>query len=288
MTKNHNKKRIPVMIIFLFFIGILVMIYPLISRSYYDYRGNEEVNQYQEELMKIPTAEVTERLQLGYAYNNALLSNENISLGDPFNEEEKGEGISAYGKSLEISEKIGTLTIPKIHMKFPVYAGTAETILQRGVGHMEGTSLPIGGLSTHSVLTAHRGLPENKLFTDLNLLERNDLFFIETIAGELAYRVIEVKVIEPTEIDALSIEKDKDLITLLTCTPYMINSHRLLVVGERTEVPRELQEEAMNINWWNHLTSLLSEYLIIIAIILSIILLLIVKQVRKIKREGVR
>lgn len=283
MAKNHKKKRIPIGIIFLFFIGVLVMIYPLISRSYYDYRGNEEVNQYQEELTKIPTAEVAERLQLGYAYNNALLSNENISLGDPFSEEEKEEGVSAYGKSLEISEKIGTLTIPKINMKFPVYAGTAETILQKGVGHMEGTSLPIGGLSTHSVLTAHRGLPENKLFTDLDKVEKDDLFFIETIAGELAYKVIEIKVIEPTEIDALSIEKDKDLVTLLTCTPYMINSHRLLVVGERTEVPKEVQEEATNISWWDHVASLLSEYILILAIILFIIVFFIVRQVRKTK-----
>lgn len=283
MAKNHKKKRIPIGIIFLFFIGVLVMIYPLISRSYYDYRGNEEVNQYQEELTKIPTAEVAERLQLGYAYNNALLSNENISLGDPFSEEEKEEGVSAYGKSLEISEKIGTLTIPKINMKFPVYAGTAETILQKGVGHMEGTSLPIGGLSTHSVLTAHRGLPENKLFTDLDKVEKDDLFFIETIAGELAYKVIEIKVIEPTEIDALSIEKDKDLVTLLTCTPYMINSHRLLVVGERTEVPKEVQEEATNISWWDHVASLLSEYILILAIILFVIVFFIVRQVRKTK-----
>ncbi|UJF16297.1 class C sortase [Jeotgalibaca sp. MA1X17-3] len=284
MAKNQNKKRMPVIIIFLFLIGVLVMIYPLISRSYYDYRGNEEVNQYQEELIQLPSAEVMERLQLGYAYNNALLSNENISLGDPFNEEEKEEGVSAYGKSLEISEKIGTLTIPKIHMKFPVYAGTAEAILQKGVGHMEGTSLPIGGLSTHSVLTAHRGLPENKLFTDLDQVEIGDLFFIETIAGELAYKVIEIKVIDPTEIGALSIEKDKDLVTLLTCTPYMINSHRLLAVGERTEVPKEAQEEATDISWWDHVTSLLSEYLFIIAIALLAIILFIVRQIWK--RKG--
>lgn len=126
---------------------------------------------------------------------------------------------------------------------------------------MEGTSLPIGGMSSHSVLTAHRGLPENKLFTDLNKMEVNDYFFIETIAGELAYRVMDVRVIEPTAIEELGIQKNKDLVTLLTCTPYMINSHRLIVVGERTKLPDEVQKELTDIGWWSHLMSLLRGYI---------------------------
>lgn len=273
-TKTKEKKKSAWIMYGLFFVGLFVMIYPLISRTYYDFLGNEEVTQFEEERTTLPTAEILERLQQAYAYNSALLSSETASLGDPFSEQDKEEGVTAYADLLEISEKIGVLTIPKLNMKFPVYAGTSETVLQKGVGHLEGTSLPIGGLSTHSVLTAHRGLPENKLFTDLDKLKIADLFFIDTIAGQLAYEVIEVKVIEPTAIEELRIQKDKDLVTLLTCTPYMINSQRLLVIGERTTMPKEEQEKATNIRWWEHWLSLLSGYIWIIAfgILLSVVL----------------
>lgn len=270
--KKSKRSNSPLVLLILFSIGFLVMIYPLISRTYYDYRGNEAVATYQEELAQVPTAEMKEKLQLAYAYNNALLSGEEKPLGDPFSEEEKIAGVSDYARLLEINEKIGVLTIPRIHTKFPVYAGANESVLQKGVGHMEGTSLPIGGLSTHSVLTAHRGLPENKLFTDLDKMEINDVFLIETIAGALAYKVNEIRVIEPTAIDELGIQKDKDLVTLLTCTPYMINSHRLIVVGERAELPKEVQKEIGEISWWNHLYSLLSGYvwLLIIGLIILV------------------
>lgn len=131
---------------------------------------------------------------------------------------------------------------------------------------MEATSLPVGGLNTHSVLTAHRGLPENKLFTDLDKMKIDDLFFVETIAGELAYKVIDVRVIEPTAIEELRIQKDKDWITLLTCTPYMINSHRLIVVGERTKVDTETQADLINIRWWDRLIALLRGYIWLIVL----------------------
>ena len=131
---------------------------------------------------------------------------------------------------------------------------------------MEATSLPVGGLNTHSVLTAHRGLPENKLFTDLDKMKIDDLFFVETIAGELAYKVIDVRVIEPTAIEELRIRKDKDWITLLTCTPYMINSHRLIVVGERTKVDTETQADLINIRWWDRLIALLRGYIWLIVL----------------------
>lgn len=271
MAKKTKKKIPPFVITILFTLGFLVMIYPLISRTYYDYRGNEEVSAYQEELAQVPTAEMQEKLQLAYAYNNALLSGNEQPIGDPFSEEEKVAGVSDYARLLEINEKLGVLTIPRIHTKFPVYAGTAESVLQKGVGHMEGTSLPIGGLTTHSVLTAHRGLPENKLFTDLDKMELDDIFLIETIAGVLAYKVNEIRVIEPTAIEELGIQKNKDLVTLLTCTPYMINSHRLIVVGERTELPVEVQEELTDISWWNRLFSLFSGYIWLIGILLIVL-----------------
>ena len=266
-----KKKRSKLWIIF-FILGLAVLLYPLFSRIYYDYRGNEEVTSFRQGLDNVTSAEVEESLNLAYAYNSSLLSGENTHLGDPYSDEDKEAGLVEYARMLEVNEKLGVVTIPRINMDFPIYAGTNESVLQKGVGHLEGTSFPIGGLNTHSVLTAHRGLPENKLFTDLDKMEIEDLFFVETLAGELAYKVIEIKVIEPTEINELTINENQDLVTLLTCTPYMINSHRLLVVGERTEVPAEMQEELTDISWWQRLLSLLNEYKWILLVLVIIVL----------------
>ena len=270
--KGFKKKKRSKLWIIIFILGLAVLLYPLFSRIYYDYRGNEEVTSFRQGLDNVTSAEVEESLNLAYAYNSSLLSGENTHLGDPYSDEDKEAGLVEYARMLEVNEKLGVVTIPRINMDFPIYAGTNESVLQKGVGHLEGTSFPIGGLNTHSVLTAHRGLPENKLFTDLDKMEIEDLFFVETLAGELAYKVIEIKVIEPTEINELTINKNQDLVTLLTCTPYMINSHRLLVVGERTEVPAEMQEELTDISWWQHLLSLLNEYKWILLVLVIIVL----------------
>lgn len=270
--KGFKKKKRSKLWIIIFILGLAVLLYPLFSRIYYDYRGNEEVTSFRQGLDNVTSAEVEESLNLAYAYNSSLLSGENTHLGDPYSDEDKEAGLVEYARMLEVNEKLGVVTIPRINMDFPIYAGTNESVLQKGVGHLEGTSFPIGGLNTHSVLTAHRGLPENKLFTDLDKMEIEDLFFVETLAGELAYKVIEIKVIEPTEINELTINENQDLVTLLTCTPYMINSHRLLVVGERTEVPAEMQEELTDISWWQRLLSLLNEYKWILLVLVIIVL----------------
>lgn len=270
--KGFKKKKRSKLWIIIFILGLAVLLYPLFSRIYYDYRGNEEVTSFRQGLDNVTSAEVEESLNLAYAYNSSLLSGENTHLGDPYSDEDKEAGLVEYARMLEVNEKLGVVTIPRINMDFPIYAGTSESVLQKGVGHLEGTSFPIGGLNTHSVLTAHRGLPENKLFTDLDKMEIEDLFFVETLAGELAYKVIEIKVIEPTEINELTINENQDLVTLLTCTPYMINSHRLLVVGERTEVPAEMQEELTDISWWQRLLSLLNEYKWILLVLVIIVL----------------
>lgn len=284
MKVKHKNKQNKFIFYTLLLIGFSILSYPLISRVYYDYQGSDEIQHYQENLNELSDQEKEEMIALAYAYNNALLSGEQMPLADPFSEEEKEEGVSHYAEMVEIHEKIGVLTIPTLHMKFPVYAGVSESVLQKGVGHLEGTSLPIGGLNTHSVVTAHRGLPQNKLFTDLDKMAIDDIFFFESIVGTLAYKVVETKVIEPTDIHELVIEKDKDKLTLLTCTPYMVNSHRLLVIGERTELPTDEQEELTEITWWRHLLSLLREY---IWVLLALVIFLIIKKIRKRKSDQI-
>lgn len=134
---------------------------------------------------------------------------------------------------------MGTLVIPAIHVNLPIYHGTSDEVLQDGVGHLEGTSVPIGGLSTHSVLSGHTGLPSMKIFDALDQLEVGDYFIIQVLGEDHAYRVTSIEVVLPDETSSLGIQEGKDLCTLVTCTPYGVNSHRLLVHAERCEVPVE-------------------------------------------------
>ncbi|EGL35415.1 sortase family protein [Parvimonas sp. oral taxon 110 str. F0139] len=136
---------------------------------------------------------------------------------------------------LQVGELIGHVEIPKIDENLPIYAGTSEDILQKGAGHLEGSSLPVGGEGTHSVITAHRGLPTAALFTKLDKLQKGDVFFIHNIQTVLAYEVDQILVVEPSDFSPILVESGKDYVTLLTCTPYMVNSHRLLVRGHRIE-----------------------------------------------------
>ena len=219
-------------------IGFGFILYPFVSQLYYDQEAGSEVRDFQEAVEAIDPPELKEEnVQLAEAYNEAL--EPNLSWVDPYSEEEREEGIEVYAHMLEVQEKIGVVNIPKINVTLPLYAGTSEQVLQSGVGHLEGTSLPVGGINTHSVITAHRGLPDARLFTDLDQMELGEIFFVESMAGELYYEVDNIIVVEPHETDHVMIVEGEDYMTLLTCTPYMINTHRLLVRGHRIPAPPE-------------------------------------------------
>lgn len=213
-------------------LGLGIMFYPLFSQIYYDIESQVRSDHFADEVKEtyVPS-QIQENLELAKAYNEALAPN--LSWNDPYTDEERSKGVQNYAKMLEVQEKIGVVHIPSISLSLPIYAGTNERILQKGVGHLEGTSLPIGGENTHSVLTAHRGLPQARLFTDLDKLKLKDIFSVTTINGDVFYEVDQIMTITPTETDKVKIEPGKDYLTLLTCTPYMINSHRLLVRGKR-------------------------------------------------------
>ena len=225
--KKKKTKKLPFVIIFL--LGFIIMLYPIVSRMYYRVESGKEVSSFEKKAKELPSDEVLKRIELARAYNQTL---DPSKLADPYTEKEK-EGIKEYARMLEIEEKIGHVEIPAINQDIPVYAGTSESILQKGAGHLEGTSLPVGGDSTHTVITAHRGLPTAKLFTDLNKLKKKDQFYIHNIEGVLAYEVDQIKVVEPSDFEDVLVVEGQDYATLLTCTPYMINSHRLLVRGHR-------------------------------------------------------
>ncbi|CYW74701.1 sortase-like protein [Streptococcus suis] len=229
--KGLSKQSILLKLIFVF--GLLITVYPLISQFYYRYESDREVESFYEQAQQLPSEEVSKRLEKARAYNQTL---DPSKMQDPYSEEEKA-GIAEYARMLEVKEKIGFVEIPKINERIAIYAGTTEDVLQKGAGHLEGSSLPVGGESTHTVISAHRGLPNASLFTNLDRLKIGDQFYIHNIAETLAYEVDQILVVEPSDFDPVIVQSGEDYATLLTCTPYMINSHRLLVRGHR--VPYE-------------------------------------------------
>lgn len=236
MKNKKGNKLSNILLVIGVFLGLAFILYPFFSQLFYDLTSSSEVTDFQETVAAIDPPELKEEnVKLAEAYNEAL--EPNLRWVDPYSEEEREEGVEVYAEMLKVKEKIGIVHIPKINLSLPLYAGTAESILQKGVGHLEGTSLPVGGENSHSVVTAHRGLPEARLFTDLDKLELDDVFSLETMAGELFYQVDQIEVVEPDETDHVKIIEGGDYLTLLTCTPYMINSHRLLVRGVRTDAP---------------------------------------------------
>ncbi|MDQ0223435.1 class C sortase [Streptococcus moroccensis] len=277
--KNKKKKRKNLFFGFIFIVGLLTMCYPIVSNIYYRIESNEQITDFENEKAKLTDAEIEERMRLAQAYNDSL--NNGIS-GDPYSDEMLKQGRAEYARMLEIHERIGHVEIPAIDVDIPMYAGTSEEVLQIGAGHLEGTSLPIGGNSSHSVITAHTGLPSAKMFTDLTKLKVGDKFYVHNLKETLAYQVDDISVIEPTDFSKLLIVPGHDYVTLLTCTPYMVNTHRLLVRGHQVEYVPAVDEEFIAENRLNHFY----RYLFYVALVLIAILLYIIHRLRRKKRQS--
>lgn len=222
-------KKIKLLLIIMFFIGIIILLYPVISNYWNSKIQSRAIENYEEVLNKLETKDYEKMFEEGKKYNSEL-----YKLYFPFIQYKK---LTNYNDLFNINNDgmIGYINIEKIKIKLPIYHGTSASVLNIAVGHLEGSSLPIGGKSTHSVLSAHRGLPSSKLFTNLNKLEIGDTFIITVLDRKLTYQVEEIIIVTPDDITNLQIEKDKDLVTLLTCTPYGLNTHRLLVKGKRID-----------------------------------------------------
>lgn len=233
---NKKRRYLDSFMTLLFITGIVIFMYPFVSDRINDYLDQQIIRKYQQQAQQQKTEEL-EKIQQEYLEKNRELAKSNSFPGsDPFAEEEP-EKVT---QSTIQKHTIGVLSIPKINVRLPIFDQTTSFFLEKGASLLAGTSYPVGGESSHAVLSSHRGLPKAKLFTDLDQLEKNDLFFIESQNGKSAYQVDQIKIIEPTDLNDLMIEKGQDLVTLLTCTPYMVNSHRLLVRGHR--IPYEDQD----------------------------------------------
>ena len=212
-----------------FLVGISLLLYPAFSNYWNSKTQSRAIVDYEAVLEHLKPEDYSAMFQAAYDYNRALYETD-YPLMDY-------EEIPGYYDTLKLpgSSIIGYVKIDKIGVELPIYHGTSDEVLNVGVGHLEGTSLPVGGENTHSVMSAHRGLPSAKLFTDLDRLEPGDTFQITVLDQVLTYQVDQVKVITPTEVEDLLIAEGKDYCTLFTCTPYGINTHRLLVRGIRIE-----------------------------------------------------
>ena len=212
-----------------FLVGVSLLLYPAFSNYWNAKTQSRAIVDYESVLEHLKPEDYSAMFQAAYDYNRALYETD-YPLMDY-------EEIPGYYDTLKLpgSSIIGYVKIDKIGVELPIYHGTSDEVLNVGVGHLEGTSLPVGGENTHSVMSAHRGLPSAKLFTDLDRLEPGDTFQLTVLDQVLTYQVDQVKVITPTEVEDLLIAEGKDYCTLFTCTPYGINTHRLLVRGIRIE-----------------------------------------------------
>lgn len=243
-----TRKKRPLLITgFLIGTGILLMAYPFVSNSLYEHRQEEVIYEYQKETDKMDTTQIHQMLKEAEEYNVKLKNREAV-LTDPFDPELAVDGTEEkqyeHLMNPENDGIMGYIEIPEINVFLPVYHGTSQEVLRKGVGHLENTSLPVGGKDTHCVLSAHTGLSDKKLFTDLVLLKKGDLFYIQVLDRRLAYEVDQIRVVRPEDTSLLRIIPEKDLVTLVTCTPYGVNSHRLLVRGHRVTEQKNPQKAA--------------------------------------------
>lgn len=241
MKKKVNK----LFVIIIFLAGLSLLLYPLVANQWNNHRQKQLISNYESSIADqtaAGTIDYEAAMKQAKAYNDALLPSilpDSFAVADAQEEED-----ADYTNCLNLTGDgmMGIVEIPKIAIKLPIYHGTSEEVLQKAAGHLEGSSLPIGGESTHAVISAHRGLPSASLFTDLDQMEIGDHFLIHVLDETLCYEVDDISVVEPEETSKLAVEDGEDLVTLLTCTPYGVNTQRLLVRGHR--VPYEEQAVA--------------------------------------------
>ena len=224
-----KKSKIGILLVLMLLVGVCGLLYPSVSQYWNSKTQSRAVVNYRDILATLKPEDYSAYFEEAYLYNENL-----HSLTNPLNEY---KGLGNYEKVLDVSGSgvMGFISIPKIGVEIPIYHSIRTEVLNIACGHMEGTSLPVGGESTHCVLSAHRGLPHAKLFTDLDKMEVGDTFQITVLDQTLTYQVDQIKVVRPNEISDIQIVEGEDYCTLLTCTPYGINSHRLLVRGTRIE-----------------------------------------------------
>lgn len=229
----------------------MIVVYPVVSNRLYEQNQSLVTAQYDETIDQMGLQALQTELKAAQEYNGSLLKSEAF-LTDPFDPElQLDPTVEPYASLLNVEGNgiMGYVEIPKISVNLPIYHGTTAQVLEQGIGHLQNTSLPVGGESTHTVLTGHTGMAGKRLFTDLSLLELGDVFYLHILGDILAYQVEEIYIVDPDQTEYLVVEHGRDLATLVTCHPYGINTHRLLVRGTRIPyeqaIEQQVQEDAL-------------------------------------------
>lgn len=241
-----KKKTNTLIICIVFLAGLSLLLYPFVANQWNNYRQKQLISNYESVVADKESAgkiDYEAEMEKAVAYNDALLPSilpDSFAIAEASEEEDE-----TYMSCLNIADDgvMGVVEIPKINIKLPIYHTTDDKVLQQAAGHLEGSSLPVGGENTHSVISAHRGLPSASLFTDLDRLKKGDHFLIHVLDDTLCYEVDKVSVVKPKETQNLAVEEGQDLVTLLTCTPYGVNTERLLVRGHRVPYEESVMDE---------------------------------------------
>lgn len=269
----------------LFLLGASILLYPSVSAYLNSQNQAKVVEDYSNQVKQMNDAETEKELQKAREFNENLKRTVVI---DPFTEEMNQQLSEEYLKILNKNNgQIGTLIIPKIQLKLPAYHGTEAKVLKKGVGHIQNTAFPVGGGGTHAVLSAHRGLPEARLFTDLDKLEKGDMFFIQVLDETLAYEVDQIKTVLPEDTGDLQPSEEQDYVTLVTCTPYGVNTHRLLVRGKRVPYDQKVQKTWKDWNQKDTADNRKNKILIAIVVVAAVIFFyyLLIRPVVKYRKE---
>ncbi|MBQ8802056.1 MAG: class C sortase [Tyzzerella sp.] len=258
-----------------FAIGILCFLVPFGLQAIDGEEQKHVIETYETELKLCGMEEIAACMENAEKYNQKLYELQTAAVGTA---PEYADFDMDYKAQLSLSDTgvMGHVQIPKLDLKLPLYHGTDKEILANGVGHLEGSSLPIGGINSHSVLTGHRGLPSAELFTRLDEMEQGDTFFLLVCNQTMAYQVVRIRVVKPEDVSAIKIEADKDLVSLVTCTPYGINTHRLIVTGERIE----LEDEAIEAIKLEESPEKETTYWLLIPIVILVVIVIVIVRKR--------
>lgn len=268
----------------LFLVGLAIFLYPTISDKWNRYRASRLIAQYSEQISVLEEQDYTPYLEAAQAYNETLVESsvpDVFAIRDGIEDEEYESLLNLNGDGM-----MGYVEIPSIDVNLPIYHYTTAEVLEKGAGHIFGSSLPVGGESTHTVISAHRGLPQAKMFTDLNLLEEGDLFYLKVLGNTLAYEIDMIQVVEPDEVRSLAITAGQDFATLVTCTPYAVNTQRLLIRGHRTAYDEAVYEEQKETEKKQDTNSVIAEVICVLLGVLIAVVFVRILSWRDSKKAG--
>ena len=286
---NRMKQKIINAILCLFFLaGFGITLYPAFSDWYISRHQGQVIEDYDEKAAQMSQKELKKELDKAHIYNTQLLGN--VVLTDPFDADAVKEQNADYNNILNVDGDgvMGSIEIPSIKVYLPIYHGTDSTSLEKGAGHLENSSFPVGGRGTHAVISAHTGLPSAKMFDNLTEVKEGDVFYIHVLNQTLAYEVNQIKVVLPENTSDLLINRNEDYVTMVTCTPYGINSHRLLIHAMRVPYKGETKDakEALKENLWQWLLKQ-KTLLVSVALLLLLLIYFIIQRI-KARREKKR